>query len=124
MTAVRSCPFKSTTPVHKIRNISSLSRNLKHKRWLRIWDSFVCFQTPVPKPEVYSFRVESHIQYRYAKTVISSRLANPAKKAQEVVFSAVLPETAFISGFNMWVWLLFLLRKETVVVRHYVDKVD
>ncbi|XP_049948248.1 inter-alpha-trypsin inhibitor heavy chain H4-like [Schistocerca serialis cubense] len=56
-------------------------------------------EKPLPKPEMYSLHVESRIDYRYARTVFSSRLANPASKAQEVFFSVVLPETAFISGF-------------------------
>lgn len=55
----------------------------------------------LPKPEIYSLRVESHIKSRYARTVVNSRLANPANKSQEVFFSVVLPETAFISGFLM-----------------------
>jgi hypothetical protein len=50
---------------------------------------------------MYSLRVESRIKSRYARTVVSSRLANPANKSQEVFFSVVLPETAFISGFLM-----------------------
>ncbi|PNF26797.1 hypothetical protein B7P43_G17389 [Cryptotermes secundus] len=53
----------------------------------------------LPKPEIYSLRVESQIKSRYARTVVNSRLANPANKSQEVFFSVVLPETAFISGF-------------------------
>jgi Vault protein inter-alpha-trypsin. len=61
------------------------------------------FQAPphLPKPEMYSLRVESQIKSRYARTVVSSRLANPANKSQEVFFSVILPETAFISGFLM-----------------------
>jgi uncharacterized protein YegL len=55
----------------------------------------------LPKPEMYSLRVESQIKSRYARTVVSSRLANPANKSQEVFFSVILPETAFISGFLM-----------------------
>ncbi|XP_069689635.1 inter-alpha-trypsin inhibitor heavy chain H4-like isoform X2 [Periplaneta americana] len=51
------------------------------------------------KPEIYSLRVESDIRFRYARTVISSRIANPSNESQEVSFSAVLPETAFISEF-------------------------
>jgi hypothetical protein len=50
---------------------------------------------------MYSLRVQSRIKSRYARTVVSSRLANPANKSQEIFFSMVLPETAFISGFLM-----------------------
>ncbi|XP_063223437.1 inter-alpha-trypsin inhibitor heavy chain H3-like isoform X2 [Bacillus rossius redtenbacheri] len=63
--------------------------------------------TPLPadnqtdRPDVYSLHVTSHIQFRYASTIVSSRVANVAAAAREVVFSVVLPETAFISGFLM-----------------------
>lgn len=53
------------------------------------------------KPDVKSLNVISNIAYRYANTLISSRVANPADVAQEVFFSVVIPETAFISGFVM-----------------------
>ena len=52
---------------------------------------------------MYYFRVESEIQYRYATTLATTRIRNTAPIAQEVFFTAVLPETAFISGFTMWV---------------------
>lgn len=55
----------------------------------------------LPKPEVYSLHVYSDIKYRYATTVVTSRVANPADKAQQIDFTVVLPETAFISGFLM-----------------------
>ncbi|XP_069689636.1 inter-alpha-trypsin inhibitor heavy chain H4-like [Periplaneta americana] len=66
------------------------------------------------KPEVYSLRVESDIRFRYARTVISSKIANPSNKSQEVTFSAVLPETAFISEF--------LLEVEGKVYKAYVKE--
>jgi hypothetical protein len=50
---------------------------------------------------MYYLHVESVVRYRFAHTVISSRIANPANISQEVSFSAVLPQTAFISGFIM-----------------------
>ncbi|XP_034239234.1 inter-alpha-trypsin inhibitor heavy chain H4-like isoform X2 [Thrips palmi] len=54
-----------------------------------------------PPPQVRSLHVNSLVQYRYAHTVVSSRVANPANKSQEVTFAVVLPETAFISSFAM-----------------------
>ncbi|KAK3926710.1 Inter-alpha-trypsin inhibitor heavy chain H4 [Frankliniella fusca] len=57
-------------------------------------------QSP-PAPQVRSLHVNSTVQYRYAHTVVSSRVANPANISQEVTFSVVLPETAFISSFAM-----------------------
>ncbi|XP_069668858.1 inter-alpha-trypsin inhibitor heavy chain H3-like [Periplaneta americana] len=55
----------------------------------------------VSQPEIFSLHVLSHIQYRYAHTVVSSLLVNTASVPTEVNFRMVLPETAFISGFLM-----------------------
>ncbi|XP_047104795.1 inter-alpha-trypsin inhibitor heavy chain H4-like [Schistocerca piceifrons] len=52
-----------------------------------------------PPPDVYRFHVVSHVRNRYAKTVVTSRVANTANVSREISFDAVLPETAFISGF-------------------------
>ncbi|XP_049780569.1 inter-alpha-trypsin inhibitor heavy chain H4-like [Schistocerca cancellata] len=52
-----------------------------------------------PPPDVYSLHVVSHVRNRYAKTVVTSRVANTANVSREISFDAVLPETAFISGF-------------------------
>ncbi|XP_049952101.1 inter-alpha-trypsin inhibitor heavy chain H4-like [Schistocerca serialis cubense] len=51
------------------------------------------------QPRVYKLHVSSEIRNRYAKTLITSRIGNPANQAQEVSFDAVLPENAFISLF-------------------------
>lgn len=61
----------------------------------------VGLQKATPPPQVRSLHVNSLVQYRYAHTVVSSRVANPANKSQEVTFAVVLPETAFISSFAM-----------------------
>jgi hypothetical protein len=53
------------------------------------------------QPEMYNLNVESVVRFRFAHTVVSSRIANPANISQEVSFSAVLPQTAFITGFLM-----------------------
>nr|CAD7204993.1 unnamed protein product [Timema douglasi] len=58
-------------------------------------------ENPAIKPDVYSLHIVSNIQYRYATTVVTSRVANRANTSQEVFFTVVLPETAFISGFLM-----------------------
>ncbi|XP_047116751.1 inter-alpha-trypsin inhibitor heavy chain H4-like isoform X1 [Schistocerca piceifrons] len=52
-----------------------------------------------PPPDVYSLHVVNHVRNRYAKTVVTSRVANTANVSREISFDAVLPETAFISGF-------------------------
>ncbi|XP_049857617.1 inter-alpha-trypsin inhibitor heavy chain H4-like isoform X2 [Schistocerca gregaria] len=51
------------------------------------------------QPRVYKLHVSSEVRNRYAKTLITSRIGNPANQAQEVSFDAVLPENAFISRF-------------------------
>ena len=45
--------------------------------------------------------IETDIRLRYATTKVSSRVANPNNEASEAVFHIVLPETAFISSFQM-----------------------
>jgi len=52
-------------------------------------------------PKVYSMEIETDIRLRYATTKVSSRVANPNNEASEAVFHIVLPETAFISSFQM-----------------------
>ncbi|XP_049958740.1 inter-alpha-trypsin inhibitor heavy chain H4-like isoform X2 [Schistocerca serialis cubense] len=52
-----------------------------------------------PPPDVYSLHVVSHVRNRYARTVVTSRVANTANVSREISFDAVLPETAFVSGF-------------------------
>lgn len=51
--------------------------------------------------KILSLHVNTNIQYRYAITKVTSRVANYANTSQEVVFSLVVPETAFVSKFFM-----------------------
>ena len=52
-------------------------------------------------PQIYQMNVKSNISNRYAHTTVTSKVRNYADKAQEAVFSIVLPESAFISEFIM-----------------------
>ncbi|KAI9554284.1 hypothetical protein GHT06_019556 [Daphnia sinensis] len=52
-------------------------------------------------PRVYFMEIVSDIRLRYASTKVTSKVANPADKAQEATFHVVLPDTAFISSFLM-----------------------
>ncbi|XP_072392473.1 inter-alpha-trypsin inhibitor heavy chain H4-like [Diabrotica undecimpunctata] len=52
-------------------------------------------------PVIYELNVHSNVTNRYAKTLITNRVKNPAKSAKETTFSVVLPEKAFISEFVM-----------------------
>ncbi|XP_025205473.1 inter-alpha-trypsin inhibitor heavy chain H4-like isoform X2 [Melanaphis sacchari] len=51
--------------------------------------------------DIYSFVVHSKIKYRYAQTVVSSRVANKGNTSHEVQFYVTLPESAFVSKFLM-----------------------
>lgn len=44
----------------------------------------------------------SQIQSRFAVTLITSEVANLADSAKEIVFTAQLPDAAFISNFSMY----------------------
>ncbi|KAJ9584061.1 hypothetical protein L9F63_021598, partial [Diploptera punctata] len=50
---------------------------------------------------VSTLYVRSNIRYRYAKTVVYSKIANPANRTNQATFNVMLPETAFISKFFM-----------------------
>ncbi|KAF2895409.1 hypothetical protein ILUMI_10766 [Ignelater luminosus] len=52
-------------------------------------------------PRIYQMHVKSNISNRFARTTITSKVRNIVTKSLEAVFSIVLPETAFISGFIM-----------------------
>ncbi|XP_069689610.1 inter-alpha-trypsin inhibitor heavy chain H4-like [Periplaneta americana] len=73
----------------------------------------------LPKPVILYLRINSDIQFRYARTVVTSRISNPANASQEVSFSAVLPDSAFISGFHLLVdnvvYNAFVREKEEAV---------
>ncbi|XP_067013896.2 inter-alpha-trypsin inhibitor heavy chain H4 isoform X2 [Anabrus simplex] len=56
-------------------------------------------QNDNPKPDVQSLHVDSVVLYRYANTEVYSRISNEAGVAQQVYFTALLPDNAFISGF-------------------------
>ncbi|XP_059490251.1 inter-alpha-trypsin inhibitor heavy chain H4-like [Neocloeon triangulifer] len=57
----------------------------------------------IPEPKIYFLHIKSDIKSRYAKTLVTSKVANPADKAQEVVYQMTIPESAFISNFTMLV---------------------
>ena len=53
-------------------------------------------------PKIKAINIRSDIQYRYARTEVSSYILNPSEQlSQEVAFSMILPEAAFISNFTM-----------------------
>jgi hypothetical protein len=45
--------------------------------------------------------MDTDIRFRYARTSVGTSVSNAANISQEVAFSVVIPESAFISGFHM-----------------------
>ncbi|XP_041348533.1 inter-alpha-trypsin inhibitor heavy chain H3-like [Gigantopelta aegis] len=52
-------------------------------------------------PEIYSLHIISDIKFRFATTLITSRIANPNNVSADVAFDVTLPNTAFISNFTL-----------------------
>ncbi|XP_057662727.1 inter-alpha-trypsin inhibitor heavy chain H4-like isoform X1 [Diorhabda carinulata] len=53
------------------------------------------------EPIIYAMDINTNVANRYAKTLITSKVKNPATSAKEATFSVVLPKKAFISEFVM-----------------------
>lgn len=53
------------------------------------------------KPSIYYLHVKSDIRFRFATTLVTSKVANPANTSQEVKFDVTLPDEAYISDFKM-----------------------
>ncbi|XP_063902789.1 inter-alpha-trypsin inhibitor heavy chain H4-like [Zophobas morio] len=52
-------------------------------------------------PQIYSMQIIANVSNRFARTLITSRVRNLKKQAQQTTFSVILPENAFISEFEM-----------------------
>ncbi|KAJ3655071.1 hypothetical protein Zmor_014214 [Zophobas morio] len=52
-------------------------------------------------PQIYSMQITANVSNRFARTLITSRVRNLKKQAQETTFSVILPENSFISEFEM-----------------------
>ncbi|KAJ8941609.1 hypothetical protein NQ314_010340 [Rhamnusium bicolor] len=52
-------------------------------------------------PKIYEMRIDTNVSNRFAKTLVTSKVRNLAKSAQEATFSVVIPDQAYISGFTM-----------------------
>ncbi|XP_033745780.1 inter-alpha-trypsin inhibitor heavy chain H3-like [Pecten maximus] len=55
------------------------------------------------KPSIYFLHVKSDIRYRFATTVVTSKVVNPDLTARESTFDVTLPNEAFISNFTLTV---------------------
>ncbi|XP_052700582.1 inter-alpha-trypsin inhibitor heavy chain H3-like isoform X3 [Crassostrea angulata] len=61
-----------------------------------------CFVSSQAKsPEVYFLHVSSEIDYRFAKTVVTSKVVNKEPTASEALFDLTLPNEAFITAFKL-----------------------
>ena len=59
-------------------------------------------QSEVVPPIIDEIDITSIIQFRYSKTVVKAYIKNPsASTTQEVTFSMLLPNTAFVSNFTI-----------------------
>merc|ERR1719445_1307461 len=55
----------------------------------------------VPPLKITKFHVDSKIQFRYARTQVTSHIKNPGTAPNQADFTMVLPDSAFISNFSM-----------------------
>lgn len=53
------------------------------------------------QPVILQLSIDTNIRFRYARTEVATRVSNAANISQEVSFSFVIPESAYISGFQM-----------------------
>ncbi|XP_024215820.1 inter-alpha-trypsin inhibitor heavy chain H3 isoform X4 [Halyomorpha halys] len=68
---------------------------------LIIGSLFISVHCNVLAPIIKSLNVNCDIKYKYATTLVSSRILNPANVSQEVNFRVTLPQEAFITRFVM-----------------------
>lgn len=50
---------------------------------------------------IYKLHVTSNITNRFAHTLINSKVKNYERTAAEAIFSVIIPDTAYISGFML-----------------------
>ncbi|CAC5406697.1 unnamed protein product [Mytilus coruscus] len=53
------------------------------------------------KPEIKSMQISSDIYFRFATTVVETKILNVNQEASEIMFDMTLPDSAFITGFTM-----------------------
>lgn len=58
-------------------------------------------EPPRPALVIYKLHVTSNVTNRFAHTLINSRVKNYEPRAAEAVFSVIIPDTAYISGFML-----------------------
>lgn len=58
-------------------------------------------QTDKAEPKIVLLHALSTVKSRFATTILTAQLKNEANSSQEAVFTATLPDGAFISNFTM-----------------------
>ncbi|XP_052059424.1 inter-alpha-trypsin inhibitor heavy chain H3-like [Mytilus californianus] len=53
------------------------------------------------RPEIKSMHISSDIYFRFATTVVETKILNVNQEASEIMFDMTLPDSAFITGFTM-----------------------
>ncbi|KAJ8297900.1 LOW QUALITY PROTEIN: hypothetical protein KUTeg_024431, partial [Tegillarca granosa] len=52
-------------------------------------------------PNIYYLHIKSDIKYRFATTLVTSKVVNPDIVSREVIFDVTLPNEAFMSNFTL-----------------------
>ncbi|XP_033745785.1 inter-alpha-trypsin inhibitor heavy chain H3-like isoform X2 [Pecten maximus] len=52
-------------------------------------------------PKIYYLHIKSDIRFRFATTVVTSKLVNPDTRAHQTTFEVTLPNEAFITNFTL-----------------------
>ncbi|XP_069141685.1 inter-alpha-trypsin inhibitor heavy chain H3-like [Argopecten irradians] len=60
-------------------------------------------ESQTKRPRIYYLHVKSDVRYRFATTVVTSKVANSDSTARESTFDVTLPNEAFISNFTLTV---------------------
>ncbi|XP_071165775.1 inter-alpha-trypsin inhibitor heavy chain H3-like [Mytilus edulis] len=53
------------------------------------------------QPEIKSMHISSDIYFRFATTVVETKILNSNQEASEIMFDMTLPDSSFITGFTM-----------------------
>lgn len=54
-------------------------------------------------PKIYYLHIKSDIRYRFATTLVTSKIVNPSNQAHQTTFEVTLPNEAFITNFTLTV---------------------
>jgi len=90
-------------------------------------DDFGPGSSALDKPVILQLSIDTNIRFRYARTEVATRVSNAANTSQEVSFSFVIPESAYISGFQIAVDNVTYeayVREKEVARQEYMEAVE